>query len=584
MGCCTSLARAEKVVYLAESVEVEARSKTDGQVDDPDQEQRASEFIDGYRHFNNEGGGHMDLGSYQVYGIDVPVMTLASATSEKIASLPRGTVVDVVGICCKGQPMVFWGRIQSPDGWIPLWHADSRLGQWVKLQGDLAHGAMASSNGRKQAQVDLSSPNTNDGCNQVLCDLNRVVSVMSCASCQNQNMPQMLRVDSPNGQHSCVGLYVIVPEKLPHGFPCWRLTPSGSRWLYSTKSGIWCIGGDDVTSDHFVRSAGFIFQGEAHRGKMPHEHGAPWHRWDGTSFVVDNSITILAEELEIKPAVPATSNPGEQQQSRELSEASTAAPPGSSQPLREFSSEPTERNRLSHEPSDEGLLLDMERRWYPGMPKLGEPKTSVGLCHPWSLNCWHVHSVETAQNRLLQQDSLDKPPSNSQMSFRPRSESSKRSKNLSREISSIRPTSISSPPTPRSPRSLLGSPRDKGAFPVVICIESPNVHTSCAGFYVLVVGARPNGRPLWKKRGARRWLYTGTDGKWYVGGPSSSKKKFRCESGYLCHQGDQDSGRPDRLQGPWSWGDAKAWYPDKDIAVRFAENFELRPVTSRIET
>jgi len=393
----------------------------------------------------------MDLGSYEVCGIDVPVMTSASATSEKIASLPRGTVVDVAGICCRGQPMVFWGRIQSPDGWIPLRHADSRLGQWVKFQGDLAHGAMASK-GRKQAQVELSSPNANHGCNQVLCGFNRVVSVMSCANCQNQNMPQMLRVDSPNGQHSCAGLYVIVPEELPHGFPCWRLTPSSSRWLYSTKSGIWCIGGDDVTSDHFVRSAGFIFQGEAHRGKMPHEHGAPWHRWDGTSFVVDNSITILAEELEIKPAIPATSNPGEQQQSREFSEASTAASPRSSQPLREFSGEPMERNQLSQEPSllpvsndstnlstrelvyvdpsDEGVLLDVDRRWYPGMPKLGEPKTRFGLCHPWSLNCWHVHSVETAH--YLQQDSLDKPPCDSQMSFRPRSESSKRSKNLSR--------------------------------------------------------------------------------------------------------------------------------------------------------
>lgn len=639
MGCCTSALRNEKYAPLPEIVEVEAWSKTeDGfAANSTDQERHASDFTGGYCH--TKEGCEIGLGSYEVYGIDVPVMALASASSEQVASLQRGTVVDVVGLCCRGEPLVFWGRIESPDGWIPLRHVDSRLGQWVRAWSGTTQGAVASSGGHGHAQVETDS---HGDCDQVLCGLEGMVAVMSCSNCQQEDsaleLPETLRVESPNGQHSCEGGYVLVPEELPHGYPCWRLSPNGSRWLYSTKSGIWCIGGGDVNGEQFGRSAGFIFQGEAHLGRLPHEHDAPWHRWDGKAFVVDTSITVVVEELEVKPALPTT---GTDLQSRDVSEASTAVPPGPvqrsgssqefspvctepSQPFQETPmapppppqppAEPSLRDDdpakssyievmdLDHPGMPTDARVDVERRWHPGMPK-PEPKMSVahGVIQsegqPWSLNCCYVQPADMSHNnRLLRQDSPpDVRPSPRQWSLseasqsprhRPeRSETSSRrsrSSSVAKETAGIGPIPTAYPRLPQ--RSPLGSPREKGAFPVVLCIESPNVHTSCAGFYVLVAGARPNGRPLWKKRGARRWLYTGTDGRWYVGGPSSSKRKFKCEAGYLCHQGDYESGRPDRLQGPWSWGDAEAWYPDAEIAVRFAENFELRPLPDRIKT
>jgi len=577
MGCCTSLARAGSIITTPDWVDVQGSKTEDGQAaNDPDIDQAGvTKFMDAYRDFTNEGGGDTGLGYYEVYSTDVPVMALASDSSEKLASLPRGTVVDVVGVCCRGEPLVCWGRIESPDGWIPLRHADSRLGQWVKVWGGNAQGAVASSG--DSTKVDLSSiANANDGCDQVLCSLTGMAAAMSCNSCRQDQMqlPLRLRVESPNGQHSCEGLYAPVPGELPHGFPCWRLTPSASRWLYSTKSGIWCIGGGDVTGDKFGRSAGFIFQGEAHLGFLPHERDAPWHRWDGTNFVVDYSITVMPEDSKFTKSLTAVSSPrsstgtGDQQHFPNISEASTAVPTGSCQQSQDDSPVCAEPNQpvqdspmvdgsanssnidLVNLELGESMRTDVERRWHPGMPKLNEPSTllgveevmkSFGITPPGlGLNCCHVESVDASQKRPADQI-----------------------------------TSTACHGTSR--RSPLGSPRDKGAFPLVLCIESPNVHTSCEGFYVLVTGARPNGQPLWKKRGAQRWLFTGTDGKWYVGGSYSSKRKFKCKAGYLCHEGDQDSARPDRLQGPWSWGDATGWYPDADIAVRFAQNFELRP-------
>mmetsp|Transcript_22389 Transcript_22389/g.43616 ORF Transcript_22389/g.43616 Transcript_22389/m.43616 type:complete len:498 (+) Transcript_22389:140-1633(+) len=447
MGCCTSLARAGSIVAIPELVDVQGSKKTEyGQAaGDRDQERHAFELIDGCCVLLNEGDGDVGLGYYEADSTDVPVMALASDSSEKVASLPRGTVVDVVGLCCRGQPLVCWGRIESPDGWIPLRHADSRLGQWVKVWGGNAQGAVASSGDSKQAHVDF---------DQLLCTLTAMVAAMSCNSCRQDQMqpPSRLRVESPNGQNSCEGLYALVPGELPHGLPCWRLTSSGSRWLYSTKNGIWCIGGGDVIGDKFGRSAGYIFQGEAHLGNLPHDHDAPWHRWDGTNFVKDNSITVMAEDFKLNKALLATSNPQNcgtmDQQSVDISAASTEVPTGSAQQLRDDSSVCAEPNqpfqdspmappphlRPTAEPSllvdgsanssdidlvnlelGESMRTDVERRWHPGMPKLKESSTVLSVedviqsfsitPSDLGLNCCYVQSVNASQTRLLRQDS-----------------------------------------------------------------------------------------------------------------------------------------------------------------------------------
>jgi len=67
-----------------------------------------------------------------------------------------------------------------------------------------------------------------------------------------------------------------------------------NHWLYCGKNGRWSIAGTDVREENFVRSAGFISQTAICRDQQPEEYTAPWQRWDGESFVVDNDISVSA--------------------------------------------------------------------------------------------------------------------------------------------------------------------------------------------------------------------------------------------------------------------------------------------------
>jgi len=113
-------------------------------------------------------------------------------------------------------------------------------------------------------------------------------------------------------------------------------------------------------------------------------------------------------------------------------------------------------------------------------------------------------------------------------------------------------------------------------LPVELHVESPNQQRACAGIYDLVPARRAHGRAVWHKRGdmTPRWLYTGNDGLWYIGGPLSEQRDFQCNSGYICHT-SRDCSRPDLVDGPWLWGDSADWSPDPAIVVKPATKGEL---------
>jgi len=114
-------------------------------------------------------------------------------------------------------------------------------------------------------------------------------------------------------------------------------------------------------------------------------------------------------------------------------------------------------------------------------------------------------------------------------------------------------------------------------LPAELQIESPNKQRACAGIYELVPERCAHGRSVWQKRDnqAPRWLFTGSDGRWYIGGPVSEQQGFNCNSGYICHT-DLDCSRPDLVDGPWLWGDSADWYPDCAIIVQPPAKGELR--------
>eukprot|EP00929_Paragymnodinium_shiwhaense_P021168 TRINITY_DN13877_c0_g1_i4.p1 TRINITY_DN13877_c0_g1~~TRINITY_DN13877_c0_g1_i4.p1 ORF type:complete len:983 (+),score=249.27 TRINITY_DN13877_c0_g1_i4:152-3100(+) len=56
-------------------------------------------------------------------------------------------------------------------------------------------------------------------------------------------------------------------------------------------------------------------------------------------------------------------------------------------------------------------------------------------------------------------------------------------------------------------------------------------HLGYTGFFQLVPGETPNGYPLWQLRGRQIWLFTGSNGRWIVGGMYEKTLKFQCKTG-----------------------------------------------------
>jgi len=98
-------------------------------------------------------------------------------------------------------------------------------------------------------------------------------------------------------------------------------------------------------------------------------------------------------------------------------------------------------------------------------------------------------------------------------------------------------------------------------------LVSSDKHEACQGEYRLVTDTVVNGHPLYELKDRGRWLYTGLDGRWYVGGHISKSKDFSCSSGYIFHYVPHDGKLPHELEGHWSWGDSCSWHEDPAITV-----------------
>lgn len=104
--------------------------------------------------------------------------------------------------------------------------------------------------------------------------------------------------------------------------------------------------------------------------------------------------------------------------------------------------------------------------------------------------------------------------------------------------------------------------------PRVLHVTTPKELVACSGEYDLQVNERPNGQPLWKKRDGERWLYSGIDEKWYIGGPASRDKHFVCACGYIFRDKGHRGLSPDRVGGPWERGvDGALWEQDPSIII-----------------
>eukprot|EP00419_Tripos_fusus_P047581 CAMPEP_0172817248 /NCGR_PEP_ID=MMETSP1075-20121228/13063_1 /TAXON_ID=2916 /ORGANISM="Ceratium fusus, Strain PA161109" /LENGTH=292 /DNA_ID=CAMNT_0013657399 /DNA_START=29 /DNA_END=907 /DNA_ORIENTATION=+ len=112
-----------------------------------------------------------------------------------------------------------------------------------------------------------------------------------------QPPPRVLRVVSPNTRRGLEGDYILEQER-PNGQPLWRHT-GGAYWFFSTPKGRWSIAGEDVAAEGFSRSSGWICQEMYHGGLTPDNSPSGWMLWDGSGFVVDVSVEVMAPEQNI---------------------------------------------------------------------------------------------------------------------------------------------------------------------------------------------------------------------------------------------------------------------------------------------
>eukprot|EP00931_Biecheleriopsis_adriatica_P023053 TRINITY_DN14654_c0_g1_i1.p1 TRINITY_DN14654_c0_g1~~TRINITY_DN14654_c0_g1_i1.p1 ORF type:complete len:1398 (+),score=366.42 TRINITY_DN14654_c0_g1_i1:459-4196(+) len=100
-------------------------------------------------------------------------------------------------------------------------------------------------------------------------------------------------------------------------------------------------------------------------------------------------------------------------------------------------------------------------------------------------------------------------------------------------------------------------------------IVTPNGQRECAGCYHLLRSQNANGQPIWQKEDGKRWIYSGTDGSWLVGGAKQKELEFACRTGLL-HLAKPHGGKPPQRLPPRGWKrvHGKQWVEDADIAIK----------------
>jgi len=268
-------------------------------------------------------------GQYVITHDNAAITADVAVCSPITARLARGTQVCVVEVHQTRANGRLRARISHPSGWISLAHLLDGY-RWAYRQDDvLRHGGLSAvTEGRlkrcrssvsTEAGSEVAGANGSSGSPTSCSD---GVSESSSAARSPQlstpsdsgssalawhpmltpsTPPQALRVTSPNGQEECSGIYVLVATEKPNGQPVWEQSCRGGHWLYSGKTGKWCIGGQDVRESNFDTAAGWLYQQRHHKGRMPHNVEGRWRRWDGSNFQEDDAIGIAVATPSMLP-------------------------------------------------------------------------------------------------------------------------------------------------------------------------------------------------------------------------------------------------------------------------------------------
>jgi len=126
-----------------------------------------------------------------------------------------------------------------------------------------------------------------------------------------------------------------------------------------------------------------------------------------------------------------------------------------------------------------------------------------------------------------------------------------------------------------------GAVKIPSKVPRLLCLDSPNGHMTYIGEYALIAGELINGLPLWKHRAGSRWIYSGADCKWHVGGQDAKDLDFNCQLGVI-HSGVTHAGEtPDKVPGHWVRKYGSELYEDVAIKVKVISS-SSQAISSRL--
>jgi len=75
-----------------------------------------------------------------------------------------------------------------------------------------------------------------------------------------------------------------------------------------------------------------------------------------------------------------------------------------------------------------------------------------------------------------------------------------------------------------------------------------------------------NGFPTWKQKKGSNWIYSGTNGMWWIATQTDKIKRdgaFNCSAGYIAHGGKM----PDSVVGPWKSYDGSGCKDDDTVKI-----------------
>eukprot|EP00406_Dinophysis_acuminata_P001528 CAMPEP_0179213018 /NCGR_PEP_ID=MMETSP0797-20121207/1438_1 /TAXON_ID=47934 /ORGANISM="Dinophysis acuminata, Strain DAEP01" /LENGTH=320 /DNA_ID=CAMNT_0020918715 /DNA_START=57 /DNA_END=1019 /DNA_ORIENTATION=- len=123
---------------------------------------------------------------------------------------------------------------------------------------------------------------------------------------------------------------------------------------------------------------------------------------------------------------------------------------------------------------------------------------------------------------------------------------------------------------PRSRLQFIPGRRMRKIVPHILYVVSPHGQHACEGAYIWLADETPNGQPLWKLAHGDYWLYSGTTGRWCIGGPDVRQEDFDRSAGYVYQTIKHGGWLPHQVDAAW-----KRWEPDcgtfvEDTAIRIS--------------